>query len=331
MARPFLRPSIMIVRFCAAPLIGPAILLIFAHTDGRPFDLFKKSCRGVLSFNVVALIDQRDPFGPGWQRVKIVRDKKGQVFKSVLSPLREQGVESLDDGKRWRTMLPDERVVIDQKSTRAELRSSAARLNLVRANYQFKLLGQSEVADHSCYRVEISPTCSQLPTWILYLESKTCYPLRVDTQKNGKTSVRFISRVIDFPKKLDCGLMSLNVPKDYKCETFDRPRDLTSATGLQKQLGFDPIIPPKLPFGFRTQDMQISRSDSWNTLIIRLGDGMARASVYEYLLGKGIHGMRPFLHSSQSQIGNTQIMIVSDISENCRRKLLSGFLTSNLK
>src|ERR1700761_6967821 len=85
------------------------------HVRGA-YELFKSSSRTHHDFNVIALIDQRDPFPAGWQRVKVVRDADGTTFKSVLSPLNMEGIESIDDGNVWKTLLPDEKMVMWQPS-----------------------------------------------------------------------------------------------------------------------------------------------------------------------------------------------------------------------
>jgi hypothetical protein len=310
-----------------ASFLGVSFVALPATPRSRvdPYKLFLRSSQSSCPYNVVALIDQRDPLVDSWQRVKIVRDRHGVVFKSVLSPLKMQGVKSLDDGVRWRTLLPDEKSVMDQRSPLATIHGLQSRLSRAHRNYRFKLTGTHEIAERPCYVVSVQPIAPDLPTWTLYLDTSTCYPLRVDTKDSEGSRVEFTSRTIDYPKTLDPDLMTLDVPLGFKVVSFDIPENFSSPSSAKAELGFDPIIPNKLPYGFGVEDLQISRSSEWSSLIVRLTDGMARASVYEYVPGRRLKSVRPFENSSRSSVGEVRLMIVSDVSESCRQKLLSSF------
>ena len=299
---------------------------------GKPnaFHIFEKSCQKYCKYNVVALIDQRDPLGKGWQRVKVVRDKHGDVSKWVISPMRFQGVKSMDDGKRWRTLLPDEKVVLDQPSPSEKSETVEQRLRLAHRNYRFLVTGEESVAERPCYRIEVKPVYRELPAWTLYLDSSTCYPLREDSENGGASQIEFVSRAVSYPKEVDSEQFSWLVPDDYKTLSYDRPLALTSSYEATQRLGFTPIKPGALPFGFVVQDMEINQAPSWQSLIFRLTDGMSRASVYEFSVAAGSRGMRSFQNSSGTTLGDVRILVVSQVSESCRKKLLASFVAARL-
>lgn len=63
---------------------------------------------------------------------------------------------------------------------------------------------------------------------------------------------------------------------------MEAPIKVGSLESARKMVGFTPVLPPKLPFGFIVQESQIAGSDGNRFYAIRLTDGLISATVYQW-------------------------------------------------
>jgi negative regulator of sigma E activity len=234
-----------------------------------------------------------------------------------------QGIESVDDGDRWQTVLPDEHKVVDDDSPLKFPSDDKARLALCRRNYKFSFDGEAVVAGRRAYRILAKPRHSDLNPHRFYLDRKTYYPLKAETILDGDEKVEFETLSVSYPESIEEEHFTLHAPPSMRWEKYNRPAACPSAKEAEKELGFKPVLPKHLPMGFELLEMQFNDSPHWKSLQLRLTDGLARATIYEYR--QGSDSMRAMENSSSGDVRGVQLLVVSDIDEEFRQQLLDSF------
>lgn len=325
-------PALLALVACLAPnAVGAGIVAEASSGSQRSrsaFDLLAQSMKRECDFNVCALIDQRDPMALGWQRVKVDRDEWGHCHMCVLQPLRMEGIESIDDGVRWQTVLPDDGIVLDYESPSRDASDDQLRLKLARKNYKFDIVGRSEVAGRNVIEVCAKPNRSQMAMRMYSLDAQTLYPLKVENIQDGNSDIEFVTIDVCYPKSMNRDEFRLRSNLGFKVYRFDRPKNVRAPSDARRILGFSPYLPKGCPLGFETQEMQINQDGSWQALVLRLTDGLARATVYEFISGReSVHAME---QSSSRQIDGVNLLVVSPLGEGVREALLDSLSPRNL-
>jgi hypothetical protein len=308
----------------ATPEIAPYVNAESPPRKPNAFELLSRSFKCDCGFNVCALIEQRDPFGAGLQRVKVDRDRDGKVHKLVLSPLSVQGIESLDDGVRWQTILPDQNLLLDQQSPSQDGEAAEFRLRLARKNYKFKFIGQTDIAGRRAIEVEARPLHRELSARTYAFDAETLYPLKEESWEDGHPQVEFVTLDICYPKNLNESEFALRQEMGMRVVKFERPQSVRAPSDAHRALGFCPFIPKGAPLGFESQEMQISQEGEWQSLVIRLSDGLARATLYEYSANSA--PVRAMDHSSTREADGVILMIVCPLGESVRSTLLDSLV-----
>jgi hypothetical protein len=290
----------------------------------NPFELYVKSVRDSQSHNVSALIDQHDPSESEIQTVKLLRDKRGRFHKTVVGPLRWEGVESVDDGNRWVTLFPDERTVQDQESPLRYPHDETERLKLAEKNYTFSYDGESSVAGRRSVRLVATPHWPTLETRRYFLDAETLYPLRVETV-GDHSAIEFTTIEIAFPQSIDPYAFRLPDTRGFRVFKYDHPHEITTLPSAEHELGFRPILPSRLNLGFRIQEKQVSVRSSWETLVLRLTDGLVRATVYEFSVDAKFD-LDKINNRTDGQTATVKVMVVASMPEEARRQLLDSFV-----
>ncbi len=294
--------------------------------DERAVEMLIKSMQGDFGANVSATIYQRDHRGSNlYERIKILRSRHGQQHWTVVEPLSHAGIESVDDGSRWQTYIPDERLLIDQASpgrARADLRR---RLRLARQNYVFMTKPHVDIAGRPVYCVCAAPRNNRLDERRYCLDARTAYPLRMETlAPSGAVTVVYDTKDVQFPDAFSPGAFEMHPLPGFNKLTYDRPRSM-SKREVKNLLGFDPIEPGELPLGFHLEDMQYSGSQEWKSVVVRLTDGLARANVYEWWPDN--KPKKAMADSTAGECHGIKFLLVSDnLSPDLRRELLAAFL-----
>lgn len=313
-------------RFVALALIG-ALVSSAALAEDKAVTLLRKSMGRKFPVNVVAVILQRDPAAEGvYQRVKVTRSADGRIRHSVLQPLRVAGVESVDNGEVMRTYLPDRRSVIVQDSAQRINADVEKRLGLARQNYVLSLSSAPRIAGRSTVCVTAEPKSNELFTRRYYLDEKTGYPLKLEVD-DGKAepSTVFHTLAIEFPASLKDGVFEMStLPGRVHEIRYSRPQAVTSKTQAQNVVGFRPVLPDRLPMGFQVQEMQLNGGDEWRSVVVRLTDGLVRATVYQYRTeGRKVEAIED---CTSLDVNGIRFMLVSDLPDGVRQRLLQAFI-----
>lgn len=303
-----------------------ATVLAGGRTDERKaMDLLARSMRGSFKVNVVAIIHQRDSASGGYQQVKLMRSKSGKQRVTVLAPLRVANIESVDDGERQRTYLPDEKVVIDQPSPLRYGNDVSQRIDLTRRNYTIQLMPKRQIAGRVALCVAATPKNPEMDVRRFYLDEETGYPLRIETiGDSGEPRVMLEAKAVDYPKELDGDLFKMVSRPGATTVPYSRPKSL-SRKEAQGVVGFSPLIPTGLPMGFKVQQMQYSGSKNWQAVAIHLTDGLARAIVYE-MRSDGTP-VKVMGDSTERDVNGIRVILVSELGPKVRLKLLNAYIS----
>lgn len=297
-----------------------------AGQDERAADLLQKSMGRRFPVNVVAIIMQRDPAGDGtYQRVKVTRARDGRARHSIIAPLRMAGVESVDDGENMRVYLPDKRALIVQDSPHRASADTDERIALAKKNYLFSIDGREKIAGRVSLRIVADPKDPDMAIRRYYLDEKCGYPLKMEVVgEAGDPKVVFDTVAIDFPNELGGDVFRMKAMPGTNTITYTRPKTLTSPGLAQEAVGFRPVLPERLPMGFKVQETQYNGSKEWKSVVIRMTDGLVRATVYQWRPnGKKIEAVED---SSMVEVNGLKLLLVSDLPPHVRMRLLQAFV-----
>ncbi len=301
-----------------------------SQSDKKAEQLMVRCIKCNFSVNVVAIISQLDPDEASYQTIKVERSRSGKVRHTVLGPLCMQGVCTIDDGKRSYMYMPDQRLVIDQDS-QPRNGDIDRRVQLALRNYSFRIEGRCQVAGRAAFCVQATPRNSGLETRTYCVETRTAYPLRlVTTAPNGDTTVKFETKDIEFPRKLDESLFQMRTLGEVNTLQYQRPNNVDPEQAAEI-VGFEPVMPRGLPLGFEVQEVQANNGQEWKSLILRLTDGLAKANVYQWKLGGKNPKLKSLEQSTMRDVHGVRLLLVSDLAPDLRDRLLSAFIKDSEK
>ena len=302
-----------------------------SKTAVTPADVLLRSMQRQTSVNVLGIITQRDGAGTGiTQTIRVERDRNGRSHFLVLAPLRHQGTESVDNGTRSLVYWPDKNVIIDQDSPSKTPCDAQWRMALTQKNYRLKFGTPLKIAGRTTRCIEATPIDSRMEIRRFYVDAATSYPLRLELIGANRAVVTLQdTKEISYPTDVSADrfvLKPVGAPRTMK---FERPKS-TNAVQVERALGFAPVIPKVMPMGFAMQDMQVTQSDRWRSVAIRVTDGLVRGTVYQWRSrgeDREVDGMD---ENSVMKVGDVRMMIVSDLDAPRRQAMLEAFVESAL-
>lgn len=292
--------------------------------DDRAQRYLMQSFIGDYKSNIVAVLKQKQGSDNGSVIVKIQKSKDGKTRQTILSPLHLQ-CEYLDDGTTIQTYSPDEKTLIVQPSNQVNL-DLAFRTPLIQKNYSIKLEASKKIAGRTCVVVTANARYLQVPSIRYYFDEKTGFPMSKETiHPGGETSEEYQVVDIAFPSRLDKSIFKIEPQVGYETVSYAEPTKIGSLGEATQLLGFAPMIPPQIPYGFRIQRMSTTKNSKWKALCLKLTDGLQRVTVYEWIPEPG-----ESIKTGENRViklhNGVNIMIVSDIDSNVRNTLIRSFL-----
>ncbi len=290
----------------------------------RAVQLMKMSMGRLPSVNVRAIVWQMGDGSGVMQQVKVEMDKSGKLHQIVLAPLRLQGYELVDDGKTTSIYSPDDKTLVVQPSARQQSDDTAWRMATAERNYSFKILRREKIAGRWAAIVSAIPKSDDLETRCYAIDEKTGFLLRLETCVEGRApTVHLETKMVEFPVdftdetfKLDPSFVNVR-RVTQKCLPPD------SGPKLAAELGFRPIVPNDLPYGFEVQQLQAINDASRPAVAVRITDGLAKATVLQWRGGdrnvpapRGTRSMRA---------GRITLLVTGDIPEEVKERVLRAF------
>lgn len=276
--------------------------------------------------NVRAIISQRlDYTSSVFQQIKVEISKEGKLHQIILAPLDYQGVELVDDGVTMRTYTPDDKRVIVQPSARADA-DVKFRMALVTRNYTLRIDRRERIADRDAAIVMATPKDGDLETRCYAIDESTGFLLRLETCKKGGAPVlHFQTKMVQFPGDFPDGTFHLKT-SFVTTDRFDRKCvSPESANELVEDLGFRPVVPSKLPYGFAVQELQAATDSSPAALAVRITDGLVKATIIEWQGEHASHVPAP-QGTLVANNGQLTLLISGDMPDDVKDRILRAFV-----
>lgn len=324
--------------YLTALIVGVAA---FACAEGKPQsesdparELLLKTLDRNYRSNVIALISQRAPDDSGaMQRIQVQISRDGKIRQTVIYPLSMQGVETIDDGKQSATCLPDEKVILIQDSPRLLPNDTETRINLATRNYGLSLTGSTTVAGHRAMIVVARPRYKGLETRRYHIDDRTGFLLKLETiDSRGVAKLAFQAQQVTYPASISPTVFNVDLDKREGFTIISQRRIgfFDSAPKAPVTVGFEPVLPQSLPFGFDIQDAQINDSGRFKSMAVRITDGLVKATVYQYSLSTA----RQMKERPGTTIGDgsgIRFVVAADVPEAVRKKILATFIETAKK
>ncbi|HJP83948.1 MAG TPA: sigma-E factor regulatory protein RseB domain-containing protein [Fimbriimonadaceae bacterium] len=281
------------------------------------------------SHNVIALISQRSPEDhESFQRIQVQISRDGKMRQTVIYPLSMQGVETIDDGKQSATFLPDEKVTLVQESPRLLPNDTNARINLTVRNYTLKLGGSSQIAGQTATIVVAAPRSRELETRRYHIDERTGFLLQLETVSAGSNpKLAFRALQVTYPARINPATFEINLDERDGQKVIYRRRSGLYDAGPKgtPSIGFEPVLPRDLPFGFDLQDAQINDTGKYRSVAVRITDGLIKGTVYQYSQANAAR-MKASIGTTIGDGSGIRFVVAADVPESVRKKILVAFI-----
>jgi hypothetical protein len=290
-------------------------------------DLLYRSIRGENRANIVAILVQHNQDGDEDSvKFKLTRSIDGKSRQSVIAPLRLQGKESVDDGTKSYTFLPDEKMMIVQPS--ANVREDADfRIPLIAKNYILSAKSGGKIANRSVTQITALAREAKLGGVRFWLDNETAHVMKksaFDYEAEEWTTDYEVLRA-EFPSKIDPAIFKISPIGGFETLEYGARTKLTSLKEAEKAIGFVPTAPKDLPFGFQIQSMQTNSKSSWKSLSMRLTDGLQKVTVYQWKPSKN-ETISSGTSSTVETVNGIKYMVVTELDPWVRKSVLKAFV-----
>lgn len=268
------------------------------------------------------MIQQRQPqFEEAPMVLKVVIDNRRRIRMDVVRPLIKEGVVAVDDGKEMRTYHPDLQVLQVSESPLISTPTPIQRARLLEANYTLDLENGPRVAGRSTFQLHLRPRHERLEEQVLFLDREKFTTLRVEARDGGEIRVLTDTLHIEYSSNS----ASFNPPSGTTVVKEPRPVPLERFREGPAKLGFKPLLPRRLPFGFQTQSSFVIGAADRPYLRVRVSDGLLTGSVYQWSSriqgGRHPAGLNPMYSR-----GGVNFAVYGELPPDVARTVLSTFV-----
>ncbi len=294
-------------------------------------DLLYRSIRGDNRANLVALLTQHNQDDEDESvKFKLTRSTDGKSRQSVIAPLRLQGKESVDDGIKSYTFLPDEKMMIVQPSANVK-EDADFRIPLISRNYILSAKSGGKIANRAVTQITAMAREAKLGGIRFWLDTETAYVMKKANYvyEDEEWIADYEVLRADFPSKIDTGIFKISPIGGYETLEYGARTKLSSLKEAERAVGFLPTAPKDLPFGFQIQSMQVNSKSSWKSLSMRLTDGLQKVTVYQWKPTKK-ETITSGTSSTVETVNGIKYMVVTDLDPWVRKNVLRAFVRTAL-
>lgn len=253
-------------------------------------------------------------------------DGNGRSRRTAIKPLRIQGTISIDNGKYWATILPDEKRVMLQESAMANRIPANFRMDLIDRNYKLSVSRSKEIAGRKSVTVVALPKFPEMPRREYSLDAETDVVLRVVLFEQGaKERVLLDTIAVRYGSKPPDEFFEIPFSGGYKVDKCPTLRKIQSRSSAGKAVGFAPRTPKSLPFGFAVAEAHLCGEKDAPFIAVRISDGFAQGTVYQWDGKKRAEGF-PFTHEFDVQdLAGVRYLIFGELPKDVKAKLIEFF------
>ena len=188
-----------------------------------------------------------------------------------------------DDGKNlWRYFPNKNSLIKETTKINSKLNNKPKELlDLVKKNYDIKILGEYEVTKRTCYKIVFKPKTNDRPQQIYWIDSETGIPFKIEKYglDNELVSVSSLSD-IDFQVTANKENLDLLVPPQTEFTELKEKFNLTREDAT-KQMGNGIAFPVYIPAGFNLNNIILRSVDSGKTIQFFYTDGLSSFSIFQ--------------------------------------------------
>lgn len=289
-------------------------------------DLLFRSIRGDFRANIVAIVKQGDlEDDDEVTKVKVVRSASGKSRNAIIAPLRRQGNETVNDGEKIYTFVTDEKTMIVEPAS--NFREEADfRVPLIQKNYIISAKRGPQIAGRTTISVTAMAREARIGGTRYVLDTKTAYVMRKEIYNSEDEEWTPNYEVIqaEFPATLESSIFKIKPIGGYDTIEYGAKTNIASMRDAEKLLGFQPVMPKEIPYGFAIQSIQTNTKSAWKSLSVRLTDGIQRITVYQWK-PSGTNRIKTGSGMSVTTVNGISTLVVSDLDSGVRSSVLKSF------
>lgn len=306
--------ALLVIGACGAPALAQ-----------DPHEILSRSL--TRQFNLPVSIVQVRTFDRSNVMMKVESDETGNMRITMLHPISLQGIVTVDDGRRTRIFEPDEREIRSMMSPRVMLGDPGMRSELIRRNYRLSLQPAVRVAGRLCHVIRAEPRAEGLETRVVFVDRELGITLRYEVLRGDG------SRLTLFDTKTATSRpagfrVSTDLPEGKEEKSWG-PLTVNDRKRARRMVGFTPRDGDELPLGFHRVAIHIVGSEERPFIGLRLTDGLATATVYQWQPSRFRDG-RPF-RTTVTGVDDDGVMFsaAGNIPEYAIRRLVEHFAGSS--
>jgi negative regulator of sigma E activity len=205
-----------------------------------------------------------------------------------------------DDGKNLWRFFPNKNFLIKETSKINHPLNNKPKeiLDLVKRNYEIKILGDYEANKRTGYKVAFKPKINDRPQQIYWIDSETGIPFKIEKygSDNDLVSVSSFSD-IDFQVIATKDNLDLLVPPQTEIAEVTEKFNLSLAAA-KTQMGEGISLPHYVPPGFSLKNIIMRSMGSEKTIQFFYTDGLSSFSIFQ----KPLHRMNPTVNTPYGQM-----------------------------
>ena len=303
----------------------PTVALAQINDANR--ELLYRSIRGDNRANFVAILTQHNGEDEDESvKFKLTRTADGRTRQTVIAPLRLQGKESVDDGIKSYTFLPDEKMMIVQPAANVK-EDADFRIPLISKNYILSAKSGGRIANRPVLQITAMAREARVGGLRFWLDTETAHVMKKSFFNYEEEEWMPDYEVLraDFPAKIDTSIFKISPIGGYETLEYGARTKLSSLKEAEKAIGFLPTAPKDLPFGFQIQSMQTNSKSSWKSLSMRLTDGLQKLTVYQWKPTKN-ETITSGTSSTVETVNGIKYMVVTELDPWVRKSVLKAFV-----
>ncbi|MFN4179668.1 MAG: sigma-E factor regulatory protein RseB domain-containing protein [Armatimonadota bacterium] len=183
----------------------------------------------------------------------------------------------LDDGKSVYRLLPRQRFAV-----RMPIVSQKSDFELLKKNYEIRLLPSEQIAGRDCYVLAAQPKHSNNPSRKVWIDKSHFVILRDELLDSDGTPIRiFVVRSVNFNADIDESLFS--IPTGWQISNAPyRPIENLALSEAEKIAGFEVRLPQFVPEGYRLSGVGVTYCQHGTPIVhLQYSDGLNTISVFE--------------------------------------------------
>ena len=187
-----------------------------------------------------------------------------------------------------------------------------------------------QVAGRRTIAVVAVPRNEGLPVRRYTIDQERSYMLRLETiGDDDRPNVLLDTKDISFPTDVDSRLFDIRPIGDVRTIKLDAPTRFQSSRKAAPLVGFRPIVPEDMPFGFVVSDKLFTASDEAKFVAIRISDGLVTATVYQW---DGRKPAQPWPASGRDrEVEGIRLRLIGDLPDGVMSKVLDSFIRKAVK